>query len=106
MTTKGFPREITQLFNLRTQTSTPTKMLSTLRLASSDPKAILLSWHLTLMMEVMVSHPALPMQAMVTLVTLVAMAVTAVAMVVVVEMAVAEMVVVDQRKFALDAHIQ
>ena len=93
-----------RLFNLRTQTSTPTKMLSEPRPASSKPMALLLHWHLTLMMDVMVSHLALPMQAMVTLVTLVAMAVMAVAMVVV-EMAVEEMVI-DQRKFALDAHIQ
>ena len=92
-----------RLFNLRTQTSTPTKMLSKPRPASSNPMAILLHWHLTLMMEVMVSHPALPMQAMVTLVVMTV--VMAVAIVVVV-MVVVEMVTDDQRKFTLDAHIQ
>ena len=90
------------LLNLRTRPSTPFKLLSTPRPASSNPKALLLPWHLTLMMEVMVSHPALLMQAMVTLVVMAVM--MAVAMVVVV-MVVVEMAI-DQRKFTLDAHIQ
>ena len=78
-------------------------MLSKPRPASSKPMAILLHLHLTLMMEVIVSHQALLMQAMVTLVVMAVM--MAVAMVVVV-MVVVEMVTDDQRKFTLDAHIQ
>ena len=105
MTTKGFPRKMALLMSLRsepkqnanprrTRPSTPSKLLSTPRPASSNPKALLLPWHLTLMMDVMVSHLALPMQAMVTPVMLVKLTVMSVAMVVV-EMAVAEMVVAD-----------
>ena len=78
------------LFSHRTQTTTRTKMLSTLRLASSNPKALLLRWHLMLKMETMVSHLALPMEVMVTLVAIEAMKAMA----------------IDQRKLALDPYIQ
>ena len=84
------------LFSHRTQTTTRTKMLSTLRLASSNPKALLLRWHLMLKMETMVSHLALPMEVMVTLVAIEAMK----------AMVVIEAMAIDQRKFALDPYIQ